>query len=63
MLVTAQNYNQIVDKLSNYTSWVVDVETNGLDPYGKNQICGVGVVVEDESSYYFPFRYLKYSRM
>ena len=57
MLVTAQNYNQIVDKLSNYTSWVVDVETNGLDPYGKNQICGVGVVVEDESSYYFPFRH------
>ena len=42
MLVTEQNYNEIVDSLSKQDSWTVDVETNGLDPYSVNQICGVG---------------------
>ena len=57
MLVTEQNYNEIVDSLSKQDSWTVDVETNGLDPYSVNQICGVGVITEDEKSYYFPFRH------
>jgi DNA polymerase-1 len=35
---------------------VVDVETNGLDPFGRNQLCGVGIANKDET-YYFPFRH------
>ena len=60
-----------MDTLSNYDTWCVDVETNGLDPYDYNQICGVGVLGygprfsnfarEDRptktDTYYFPFRH------
>jgi DNA polymerase-1 len=33
---------------------VVDVETNGLDAFGFNQLCGVGIGY-GEDTYYFPF--------
>jgi len=38
---------------------VVDVETNGLDPYGKNQICGIGLGEPDYEgvAQYYPFRH------
>tara|TARA_R110000824_G_scaffold281143_2_gene469422 strand:+ start:50 stop:2020 length:1971 start_codon:yes stop_codon:yes gene_type:complete len=38
---------------------VVDVETNGLEPYKNNQICGVGVGQTDYLglSQYYPFRH------
>ena len=51
-------YRQAASKLADVSSWVVDVETNGLDSYGCNQICGVGVgTLGSKESYYFPFRH------
>ena len=51
-------YRQAVSKLADISSWVVDVETNGLDSYGCNQICGIGVgTLGSKESYYFPFRH------
>ena len=35
----------------------IDVETNGLDAFGKNQLCGVGIATSVEDTYYFPFRH------
>lgn len=35
----------------------VDIESNGLDPYNGNQICGVGVGTMDGDVFYFPFRH------
>jgi len=67
MIVTKNNFGTVMDTLSNYDTWCVDVETNGLDPYDYNQICGVGVLGcsslagEDgftkTDTYYFPFRH------
>ena len=38
---------------------VVDVETNGLEPYKSNQICGVGVGEPNHLGLmqYYPFRH------
>jgi DNA polymerase-1 len=57
MLVTSKTYDETLDKLKNYPTWTVDVETNGLDWFGKNQICGVGVGIETGETFYFPFRH------
>ena len=57
MLVTPDTYESVLTDLEQYTTWVVDVETNGLDWHGKNQICGIGVAVETGDTYYFPFRH------
>ena len=51
-------YRQAIAQLTKSKSWVVDVETNGLDAFGKNQICGIGLAtVESEETYYFPIRH------
>ena len=60
MIVTKDKFNTVMDTLSNYDTWCVDVETNGLDPYEYNQICGVGVLgygLSKTDTYYFPFRH------
>ena len=63
MLVdTTSKFNEYVGQIEkdlahNDTSHlVVDVETNGLDAFGRNQLCGVGLGHKDET-YYFPFRH------
>ena len=57
MLVTPDTYESVLTDLEQYTTWVVDVETSGLEWHGKNQICGIGVAVETGDTYYFPFRH------
>jgi len=55
---TKAKYNEAMDGLIGHQELVVDVETNGLEPYGANQICGVGVSpAYAETSYYFPVRH------
>ena len=55
---TPEKYDIAIDDLVGHHELVVDVETNGLEPYGMNQICGVGVSPSDsETSYYFPVRH------
>ena len=63
MLVdTTSKFNQYVGQIEKYLAQsdsnhlVVDVETNGLDAFGRNQLCGVGLGYKDET-YYFPFRH------
>ncbi len=52
-------FEQAIEDLSSYSSWTVDVETNGLDAYGYNQLCGIGIAIDrkSDSTYYFPFRH------
>ena len=57
MLVTPDTYESVLTVIKEYPTWVVDVETNGLEWHGKNQICGIGVAVETGDTYYFPFRH------
>ena len=56
------DYREAIKLLCEYPMWAVDVETNGLDPYGINQICGIGVGVADSEieeikTFYFPVRH------
>jgi len=57
MLVTPDTYESVLTVIKEYPTWIVDVETNGLEWHGKNQICGIGVAVETGDTYYFPFRH------
>ena len=44
MLVdTVEKYVDVITTLKNHDTVVVDVETNGLDAFGINQLCGVGI--------------------
>jgi len=57
--VFTQEINKLESALEVEPTLVVDVETNGLDPFGVNQICGVGVGQTSESGLYqyYPFRH------
>ena len=58
MLVdTPALYNEVEQILKTEDGLIVDVETNGLDAFGMNQICGVGVASLKGETYYFPFRH------
>ena len=59
MLVdTSDIYNRIINDLKSEDAFVIDVETNGLDAFGHNQICGIGVgALSSEDTYYFPMRH------
>jgi len=60
MLVNNEiDYIKAINVLRPYTMWAVDVETNGLDPYGINQLCGIGIGVnrpdtKEIETFYFP---------
>tara|TARA_Y100000758_G_scaffold303003_1_gene272566 strand:+ start:1432 stop:3489 length:2058 start_codon:yes stop_codon:yes gene_type:complete len=62
-IVTEHNWHEELDKLKEVLvknpTLVVDVETNGLDSYGMNQICGIGVGEPTPGglSQYYPFRH------
>ena len=56
IIVDKESYGRELPHLLSTDTWVVDVETNGLNSFGMNQICGIGIATED-SAYYFPFRH------
>ena len=59
-IVNSTTFNSELEKLKGVgNSIVIDVETNGLDPYGCNQICGVGVGDSKAEGFtqYYPFRH------
>ena len=60
MILTNETYTDAKTNLWSSKEWVIDVETNGLNPYGMNQICGLGIQNIDGElpcSFYFPFRH------
>ncbi len=58
MLVdTTEKYEEVIAQLVNYSTVIVDVETNGLDAFGINQICGVGISTLEGDTHYFPVRH------
>ena len=51
-------FRQAIAELKEESSFVIDVETDGLDPFGENEICGIGLSPCDgDKSYYFPIRH------
>ena len=54
MLVTEQRYEEVKEKLAKADTWTIDVETNGLDPFNTNQICGLGIGVLEGETFISP---------
>ena len=58
MLVdTVAKHVDALAQLEQHHALVVDVETNGLDAFGVNQICGVGISTLEGDTHYFPVRH------
>ena len=57
IVATAEDFSAVCKHLEEFDTLVVDVETNGLNAFGINQLCGVGVATSPDDSYYFPFRH------
>ena len=61
MIVTSDTFQKTIDLFNKSTSteWIIDVETNGLNPYDMHQLCGIGISTTNNSDdiYYFPFRH------
>mgnify|MGYP003112374385 CR=1 FL=1 len=62
-VVTNKTFHEELDKLKQVLeidpTIVVDVETNGLDSFGYNQICGIGLGETNHEglSQYYPIRH------
>ena len=57
LIDTEDKYLDVHKQLEQYEALVVDVETNGLDAFGINQICGVGISSLEGDTHYFPVRH------
>jgi len=58
MIVTPDTFTQTLNKLPRVSEWIIDVETNGFNPYDMHQICGIGLAnIDTTDVYYFPFRH------
>jgi DNA polymerase-1 len=62
MLITKDNFDEAIAEIRTQHTFILDVETNGLDAYGPHQICGVGLGYwaygeETPSTMYFPVRH------
>ena len=57
IVATAEDFSAVCKHLEEFDTLVVDVETNGLNAFGINQLCGVGIATSPDDSYYFPFRH------
>ena len=43
MIVTKDTFDNTLLSLPKTSEFIIDVETNGLDPYNMNQLCGIGL--------------------
>ena len=61
IIVDKESYDKELNHLLSTDTWIVDVETNGLNSFGMNQICGIGIALDcecvEDNAYYFPFRH------
>ena len=68
LISTIAQYTDVVNQMREHLSNTpdsrigVDVETNGLDPFKHNQLCGVGIACNG-NTYYFPFRHQQGSNL
>lgn len=56
---TQEAFDEALETLIQYPSWTVDIESNGLEGFGKHQLCGIGIAVNSPiiDTWYFPFRH------
>ena len=57
LIDTVDKFVDAKNQLLNHDTLVVDVETNGLDAFGMNQLCGVGISTLAGDTHYFPVRH------
>ena len=69
VIVNKDNFKSVLDNLNqeygNIHTWIIDVETNGLDVYSEGTVlCGIGLtpivnhaIYDSAPTYYFPVRH------
>ena len=60
IVTTDESFDEALTSLLSYPTWCVDIESNGLEAYGYNQLCGIGIAVNSSNkidTFYFPFRH------
>ena len=59
VIETKQAFADALAILAAHPDWVVDIESNGFDAFGMNQLCGIGIMPlgDPDHAYYFPFRH------
>jgi len=59
LIETEEQFYEELPFIAGFKQLVIDVETNGLDAFGFNQICGVGIstTIPSPQTFYFPFRH------
>ena len=57
MIIDTDNFSWAINQISKHDLVFVDLETTGLEPFNGDKICGVAVMV-GEDSMYFPFRHM-----
>jgi len=65
MLINTDNFNEGLDELKQFTDYVIDTETTGLDVLGPGDAwaCGIGVAgLQDINEYYFAVRMEGYKK-
>ena len=55
--VTEETFDQVIVDLFSTREIVVDVETDGLQPWHGDRLCGIGIAVSDSVAYYLPYRH------
>lgn len=56
MLVTKDNFSDIISKLKTQSVFILDIESSGLDILNTDYLCGIGIGTHTET-FYFPFRH------
>lgn len=57
MIVTSENFTSVLRQLEAQDILFLDCETNGLDPFKGNSLCGLGLGLANGNLFYFPFRH------
>ena len=56
-IVPFGDFNYILKRIEESDKVVIDVETDGLQPWHGNRLCGIGVAFNGEEAFYMPFRH------
>ena len=57
MIIDTDNFSWAINQIKKHELIFVDLETTGLEPFNGDKICGIAVMV-GEDSMYFPFRHI-----
>ena len=55
--VTPERFDNVLERLQSVDQLVIDTETDGLQPWHGNRLCGIGFALSENEAYYLPYRH------